>query len=323
MRITRRNLLRSISGLVPFTAGVEAAPDGYPDRPIRWIVGFTPGGATDIVARVMADWLSGRLGQRIIIENRPGASGVLAGRAVASAPPDGYTLLLLNALLVVSATISGNAGFDLQREIEPVCGLAATPLMLVSHPSIPVRTVADLTAYAKAKNGITMASYGVGSASHLAAEMLKLRTGITILHVPYPGSGGMISDLLGGQIEIAFDSLPSAKLHIQTGAVRAIGVASLTRVEDFPEVPSLAESLPGFEAVTWGGVGVPKGTPLEIIARLDHEIRAGLLNPQTRARLIQVGMTPMISPTADFAAYITAETKKWTDVARSAGLSPG
>jgi len=275
------------------------------------------------VVRIMGQWLSERLGQQVIVENRPGASTNIAVQAVVNSPPDGYTLLFYGGSSVVNNYIFENLPFNLQRDIAPVAGLIVYPMVLVANPSVPARTVAELIAHARANPGtVTMASFGTGSASHLAGELFKTMAGVNMVHVPYRGSAVMITDLVGGQVQIAFDVMVTSLPHIRTGALRALGVAGEKRYDGLPDVPSIAETLPGYEAGTWGGVGVPKGTPPEIIARLNREINAGLATQAIQARLADVGTIPMIASPSEFGAFVAAETEKWGKVVKSAGIRP-
>jgi tripartite-type tricarboxylate transporter receptor subunit TctC len=300
-----------------------ARAQAYPYKPLRWIVGFPPGGGADTVARIMGPWLSDRLGQPVIIENRPGASTNIAVQAVVSSPPDGYTLLFLGASAIVNTSMFENLPFNLQRDIAPVSGLIDYPMVMVAHPSVPAKTVAQLIAHAKANPGkVTMASFGTGSASHLAGELFKIMAGINMVHVPYRGGAPMVTDLIAGQVQVGFDVMVTSLPHIRTGALRALGVTNTERYEGLPDVPTIAETVPGYEARTWAGVGVPKGTPTDIILRLNREINDGLANPTIRARLADVGTIPMVFTPQEFGAYVAVETEKWGKVVRSAGIKP-
>ncbi len=326
MKLPRRQLLHLAAGAaaLPVVSSIARAQT-YPTRPVRWIVGFPPGGGADTVARIMGPWLSERLGQQVIIENRPGASTNIAAQAVVNSPPDGYTLLFYGASTVVNTSIFHNLPFDVRRDIAPVSGLVAYPMVLVANPSVPAKTVAELIAHAKANPGkVTMASFGTGSASHLAGELFNMMAGINLVHVPYRGSAPMVTDLIAGQVQVGFDVMVTSLPQIRTGALRALGVAGNDRFDMLPDVPTIAETLPGYEARTWAGVGAPKGTgtPPEIIARLNHEINAGLTNPTIKSRLAQVGTIPMIFTAADFGTYIVAESEKWAKVVRFAGIKP-
>src|SRR5262245_56637706 len=323
MKLPRRNFLHLAAGAaaLPIVSG-SARAQAYPSRPVRLIVGFPPGGGADTVARIIGPWLSQRLGQPVVIENRPGASSTLAAQAVVNSPPDGYTLLLLGGSALM-ATLITSVPFDLQRDLAPVSGLNDYPMVLVAHPSLPAKTVAELIARAKAKPGtISMGSFGIGSASHLAGEQFKMMAGVNLLHVPYRGGAPMITDLVGGQVQVAFDVLATSLPHIRSGGLRALAVAGRERIDMLPEVPTIAETLPGYEARTWAGVSAPAGTPAPIIERLNREINAGLATVDIRTRLGNVGAIPVIFSPAEFGAYVAAEAKKWGKVAKSAGLKP-
>jgi tripartite-type tricarboxylate transporter receptor subunit TctC len=324
MKLSRRNFLHLAAGAaaLPVVSRIARA-QAYPTRPVRWIVGFPPGGGADTVARIVGPWLSERLGQQVIIENRPGASTNIAAQAVINSPPDGYTLLFYGASTVVNTSIFHNLPFDVQRDIAPVSGLVAYPMVLVANPSVPAKTVAELITHAKANPGkVTMASFGTGSASHLAGELFKMKAGINMVHVPYRGGAPMVTDLIAGQVQVGFDVMVTSLPHVRTGALRALGVAGNNRFDMLPDVPTIAETVPEYEARTWAGVGVPKGTPPEIIARLNHEINAGLADPTIKSRLADIGTIPMIFTAAEFGAYVAAESEKWAKVVKFAGIKP-
>jgi len=305
--------------VLPFTPHVARA-QAYPTRPVRIVVGFPPGGGADTVARVIAPWLSERLGQPVVIENRPGASSTLAVQAVVNAPPDGYTLVVLGGSALM-ATLITSVPFDVLRDLAPVSGLTDNPMVLSANPSTPAKTVAELVALAKAKPGtISMGSFGTGSASHLAGELFKMMARINLLHVPYRGGAPMVTDLLGGQVQVAFDVMVTSLPHIRSGGLRALAVAGSERFDMLPDVPTIAETLPGYEARTWTGVSAPAGTPARIIERLNREINAGLATADIRARLSNVGAIPMISSAAEFGAYVAAEAEKWGRVVKFAGI---
>jgi tripartite-type tricarboxylate transporter receptor subunit TctC len=322
MKLARRRFLsRSTAAAALAAVPRIARAQPYPTRPLRWIVGFPPGGGADTVARIIGPWLSERLGQQVIIENRPGASTNIAAQAVINSPPDGYTLLFYGASTVVNASIFHNLPFDVQRDIAPVCGLVAYPMVLVANPAVPAKTVADLVARAKANPGkITMASFGTGSASHLAGELFKMMAEINLVHVPYRGGAPMVTDLIAGQVQVGFDVMVTSLPHVRTGALRALAVAGNSRFDMLPDVPTIAETIPGYEARTWAGVGVPRGTPPEIIERLSREVNAGLATPTIQSRLAEIGTIPMIFTSSEFAAYIAAESKKWDKVVKFAGI---
>ena len=324
MKLPRRQFLHLAAGAAALPAVSRIAKaQAYPSRPLRWIIGFPPGGGADTVARIMGPWLSERLGQPVIIENRPGASTNIAVQAVVNSPPDGYTLLFLGLSAVVNTSLFESLPFNLQRDIAPVSGLIDYPMVMVAHPSVPANTVAEFIAHAKANpRRISMASFGTGSASHLAGELFKLTAGVDLVHVPYRGGAAMMIDLVGGQVQVGFDVMTTTLPHIRTGALRALGMASTKRFDMLPDVPTIAETVPGYEARTWAGVGVPKGTPAEIIARLNHEINGGLANPTIKSRLAEIGTIPMILTAAEFGAYVEAESEKWAKVVKSAGVKP-
>ena len=324
MKLPRRQFLHLAAGAAALPAVSRIAKaQAYPSRPLRWIIGFPPGGGADAVARIMGPWLSERLGQPVIIENRPGASTNIAVQAVVNSPPDGYTLLFLGLSAVVNTSLFESLPFNLQRDIAPVSGLIDYPMVMVAHPSVPANTVAEFIAHAKANpRRISMASFGTGSASHLAGELFKLTAGVDLVHVPYRGGAAMMIDLVGGQVQVGFDVMTTTLPHIRTGALRALGMAGTKRFDMLPDVPTIAETVPGYEARTWAGVGVPKGTPAEIIARLNHEINGGLANPTIKSRLAELGTIPMIFTAAEFGAYIAAESEKWAKVIQVAGIKP-
>jgi tripartite-type tricarboxylate transporter receptor subunit TctC len=324
MTLPRRKFLHLAAAAAALQAASHVATaQTYPTRPVRWIVGFPPGGGADTVARIVGPWLAERLGQQVIIENRPGASTNIAVQAVVNSPPDGHTLLFYGASSVVNTSIFANLPFNLQRDIAPVSGLVAYPMVLVAHPSAPAKTVAELIAHAKANPGkVTMASFGTGSASHLAGELFKMMAGVNMVHVPYRGGAPMVTDLVGGQVQVGFDVMTTSLPHIRSGALRALAVAGQNRFDRLPEVPSIAETLAGYEARTWAGVGAPRGTPPEIIARLNRDINAGLADPTIKARLAEVGTIPMIFTATEFGAYVAAESEKWAKVVTFAGIKP-
>src|SRR5262245_89231 len=322
MKLPRRTFLHLTAGaaLLPLVSRMARA-QAYPSRPLRLIVGFPPGGGADTVARIVAPWLSERLGQQVIIENRPGASTNIAVQAVVNSPPDGYTLLFYGGSSLVNTHIFASLPFDLRRDIAPVCGLVTYPMILVAHPSVPAKTVAELIAHAKANPGkVSMASFGTGSASHLAGELFKMMAGIHMVHVPYRGSAPMITDLLAGQVQIGFDVMVTSLPQVRSGGLRALAVAGSNRFGPLPDVPTIAETVPGYEARTWAGVGVPKGTPAEVIARLERDISEGLANPAITARLADIGTLPIVLTAAEFDAFIAAESDKWAKVVKFAGI---
>lgn len=322
MTIARRQFLQLAgAGLLAVAPRAFAAED-YPTRPVRWIVGFPPGGGADQVARLIAPSLSERLGQQVVIENRPGAGTFLSVQAVLNSAPDGYALLHYGGSTLMNAKISANPP-PLEDGIAPVAGLVVYPMILVAHPLFPAKTVRELIDHAKSNPGkVTMASFGTGTASHLAGELLKQTAGIDMVHVPYRGGAPMITDLLAGQVQIGFDVMVTALPHVRTGALRALAVAGSRRYEALPTVPTIAETLPGYEARTWAGVGAPKATPAAVIARLDREIGAVLAEPTLEARLADLGTVPMPLNAREFATFVAAESAKWGKVVRIANIAP-
>ena len=322
MNIGRRRFLAAgTAALLPLPSIAHA--QSYPARSLRWIIGFPAGGGADTVARIMEPWLSKRLGQPVIIENRPGASTNIAVQAVVNAPADGYTLLWLGLSSVVNASLFLNLPFDIQRDIDPVSGIVDYPMVMVANPSVPAANVRELIAYAKANPGkVTMASFGTGSASHLAGELFKFMAGIDMVHVPYRGGAPMTADLVGGQVNVGFDVMVTALPQIRSGKLRALGVLGAKRFELLPDIQAVAETVPGYEASTWAGMGAPRGTPPDIIAKLNREISEGLAQPDIRARLADVGTVPLVAGPAQFKAYIAAEAAKWDKVVKTAGIKP-
>ena len=324
MKLPRRQFLHLAAGAAALHAvSRTASAQAYPTKPIRWIIGFPAGGGADTVARIMEPWLSRRLGQPVIIENRPGASTNIAVQAVVNSPPDGYTLLWHGLSSVVNASLFTNLPFDIQRDIDPTAGVVSYPMIMVAHPSVPAKSVAELIAHAKANPGkVTMASFGTGSASHLAGELFKFMAGIDMVHIPYRGGAPMTTDLIGGQVHVGFDVMVTALPQVRSGKLRALGVLGAKRFDLLPDVQTVAETVSGYEASTWAGVGVPRGTPPEIIERLNREVNAGLAQPDIRARLVDVGTVPMVLNAAGFKAYIAAEAAKWDKVVKIAGIKP-
>jgi len=324
MTLPRRRFLHLAASLAALpTATRLASAQGYPSRPIRWIVGFPAGGATDTVTRVMGNWLSERLGQPVVIENRPGAATNLAAQAALSSPPDGHTLLLALPTNAINATLYESLPFNFLHDSAPVAGFVELPLLLVVNPSLPVKTVAEFIAYAKANpDQINLASFGTGTISHLAGELFKMTTGTKMVHVPYRGGPVVMTDLIAGRVQAAIDASPNVMAHIRSGAVRAVGVLPRTRMAALPDVPSISETLPDYDVSTWSGAVVPKGTPADIIDRLAREIRAGLNDPRLTARLTDLGGTPTVMGPAELGALIARETERWAKVIKTAGVKP-
>ena len=320
MKLPRRGFLR-LAGLGTVLVAQVASAQTYPTRPLRWIVPYPPGGATDLIARLMGQWLTERLGQPVIIENKPGGGTNIGVQAVVSAPPDGYTLLFAVATNAINVSLYKTLPFDFVKDIVPVAGLSELPLVMEVNPSVPARTVAELVAHAKANPGrINIASFGAGTISHLAIELFKATTGIDIVHVPYRGGAPLMTDLLSGQVQAAVDALPNSLPHIQRGAVRALAIMPTARTAVLPDVPTIAESIPGFEVSTWSGIGVPRGTPTDVVERLNREVNAGLADPGIKSRLAEVGATPLPFTPAGFGARIASDVAKWAKVVAAAGL---
>jgi tripartite-type tricarboxylate transporter receptor subunit TctC len=324
MNLLRRQFLLLAAGAAALPAASRAAwAQGYPARPVRIIVGFAAGGTQDIVARLIGQSLSERLGQQFIVENRPGTNSNLAIETVARAPADGYTLGVVGIANVLNATLYDKLSFDLRHDLAMVAGLNVSPLVLEVHPKLPANSVAEFVAHAKSNSGkITMASYGAGSISHVAAELFKTATGINTLHIPYRGSAPMLTDLLAGQVEAAFDNLPASVGHIRAGKLRALGVTTATRSGALPQLPSLGELLPGFEASAFFGIGAPKDTPVAIVNKLNEAINASLADPKIMTRLAELGGTPLVLSSAAFGKLIGDETDKWGKVIRAANIRP-
>jgi len=324
MKLQRRqflNLAASAAALAVAAPAVRA--QNYPARPVRIVVGFSAGGTTDIVARLIAHWLSERTGQQFIVENRPGASTNIASEAVARAAGDGYTLLTVGSTNTINATLYDKLNFNLDRDFAMVAGLNNSPLVLEVHPAVPANSVVELIAYAKAHPGaINLASFGIGSISHVAGELFKRTAGVDMVHVPYRGSAPMITDLLGGQVQAAFDNLPASIEHIRSGKLRALAVTSSSRSEALPQIPTLGEFVPGYEASAFVGLCAPKSTPTEIITRLSAEINAGLADPKIKAQLADLGSTPLVLSPAEFSQFVTAQVEKWGKVVRDAKIKP-
>ena len=324
MTISRRRFLhQAVAAGAVCAAARSARAQAYPARPLRWVVGFPPGGGADIVSRIMAPWLAERLGQPVVIENKPGASSNISIQAVVNSPPDGYTLLFIPASAAVNVSLFDNLQFNLLRDIAPVSGLIDFPLVMVANPSLPAKTVPEFIAYAKANPGkISVGSFGTGSTSHVAGELFKMMTGLNMIHVPYRGGAAMLADVVGGQVQVAFDVLTGALAHIRSGSLRALAVAGKHRSEALPDVPTIGETVAGYEANSWCGVGVPRGTSAEIVERLNREFNAGLANPTIRARLADVATTPIVFTPAEFGAYMAAEVEKWGKVVKASGIRP-
>jgi tripartite-type tricarboxylate transporter receptor subunit TctC len=322
MTLPRRTFLHLAVGAAALPALSRIArAQPYPIRPVRWIVPFPPGGPSDISARLVAQWLSERLGQPFIIENRPGGGTNIGTEAVVKAFPDGYTLLLVASTSAVNATLYDKLNFNFIRDIAPVAGIIRTPLVMVVNPSVPAKTVPELIAYAKSSPGkLNMASPGNGTTAHVAGELFKMMAGIEMVHVPYRASPAALTDLLSGQVQIYFGPIAASVQYIRAGTLRPLAVITATRSEALPEVPPMGDFLPGYEASAWFGVGVPKNTPADIIDRLNMEINAGLTDPKINGQLADLGATVLTGSPADFGKLIADETEKWGKVVRAANI---
>ena len=319
---SRRTAICLIAMGISAIASISAASAlDYPTRPVRWIVGYPPGGATDIIARLIGQRLSERLGQQFVVENKPGAGNNIATESVVNAAPDGYTLLLVNPANYINASLYANLKFNVVRDIAPVAAFNRVPNVMTVNDDVPAKTVAEFMAYVKANPGkVNLASSGNGTSVHLSGEMFMAMTGIKMQHVPYRGAAPAITDLLGGQVQLIFDNMPSILQHIRAGSLRALAVTSTTRSPLLPDVPTLADTVPGYEASALFGMGVPKNTPKEIIEKLNKEVNAVLAEPAIKARLIDLGGEPLIGPPEAFGTMIVAETEKWKKVVEGAGL---
>lgn len=298
------------------------AADEYPVRPVRFIVGYPPGGSTDVLARIMGDYLSRKLGQQFVIENRPGAGNNIGTDAVVKAEPDGYTVLLVNPANGINATLYKKLPFNFIRDIAPVGGFVRVPNVMEINPDVPAKTIAEFVAYAKANPGkINMASSGLGTSVHLSGELFQFMTGIKMVHVPYRGAGPALTDLMAGQVQVLFDNLPSSIEHIKAGKLRALGVTTEQRNPALPDVPPVRETVPGYEASAWFGMGAPKGTPRPVIEKLNAAINEALKDPEMQKKLSDLGGTPIAGTPEDFGKVIAAETEKWRKVVEFAGVT--
>jgi len=324
MHFPRREFLRLVAGAaaLPVVSRIARAQT-YPTRPVRIVVGFPPGGPGDILARLTGQWLSERVGHPFIIENRPGAGGNVATQAVVNASPDGYTLLLVNAANAINATLYEKLKYDFIRDIAPVAGIMRVPLVLEVNPSLPVKTVPELIAYAKANPAkLNMASAGNGTPQHVSGELFKMMAGVNMTHVPYRGSAPALADLLGGQVQVMFDTMPASIEYLRAGKLRPLAVTTATRSESLPDIPTVADFVLGYESSAFYGVAAPTNTPAEIIDKLNKEINAALADPRTNARLVALGGTPFTGSPAEFGKLIADETEKWAKVVKFAGIKP-
>jgi len=321
MKFPRRRFLQlaACAAVLPAVSKTAKA-QAYPARPIRLIVGYTPGGSADLTSRLMGQWLSERLGQSFVIENRPGGGTNIATEAVVRAPPDGYTLLLAAPANAINATLYDKLNFNFLRDVEPVAGLIRFPNVVVVNPSVPVKSIPELIAYAKANPGkLNMASSGNGSTIHMSGELFKMLTGIDMVHVPYRGGAPALTDLIAGQVHVMFDNIPTCAEHVKSGKLRGLAVTSTTRSEVLPDLPTVADFLPGYEASAWYGIVAPKNTPAEVIDRLNKEINGVLADSAAKTRFAELGAILLPGSAADFGKLLADETDKWGKVVKFSG----
>ncbi|MEA2875705.1 MAG: hypothetical protein QOF14_901 [Hyphomicrobiales bacterium] len=324
MRPRRRQFLKLAAGAA-ITPAISrfARAQAYPTRPVRIVVGFAAGGPTDILARLIGQWLSERLGQPFVTENKPGAGAKIAAETVVRSPPDGHTLLLVNSADTINAALYPNLNFSFIRDIAAVASMTRQPQVMLANPSVPAETFRELIAFAKANPGkISMSSVGNGSISHVAGEWLKIMAGVDLVHVPYRGAGPALTDLLAGHVQISLNGLGGSVEYIRSGQLRALAVTTKARSEAFPDIPAVSEFLPGYEAVSLFGVGTPKNTPAEIVDRLNVEINTALKDPKIKARVADLGGTVLVGSPADFGRLLADETEKWGKVIRTANIKP-
>jgi tripartite-type tricarboxylate transporter receptor subunit TctC len=325
MKVSSRRQFLHIAGSVAAASVIPriAMAQAYPSRPVRILVGYAAGGPNDIMARLIAQWLSERLGQQFIIENRPGAASNIATEAALNAPPDGYTLMLVNASNAINATLYEKLNYDFMRDSAPVAGIARVSNVMEVSSSFPAKTVPEFIAYGKANPGtINFGSGGVGTSIHLASELFKMMTGVPMVHVPYRGEAPALTDLIGGRIQVMFGTTPASIEHIRSGELRALAVTTAKRSSVLPDIPAMAEFIPGYEASSWYGIGAPKNTPADVISTLNREINAALADPKMQTRLADLGGTPLPGSPADFGAIVADETVKWGKVVKFSGAKP-
>jgi tripartite-type tricarboxylate transporter receptor subunit TctC len=324
MKLLRRRFLQLAMGAAALPAVPHPAwTQAYPTRVVRWVVPYPPAGPTDIIARILCPWLSERLGQQFIVENRPGATGNVGTEMVARSLPDGHTLIAVGAPHAINATLFEKLNFDFIRDIAPIIGIMRAPLVMLVNPLVPARTVPEFIAYAKANPGrINMASAGSGSPQHVTGELFKMMTGINMLHVPYRGSAPALTDLIGGQVQLMFDTTPASIGYIRAGTLRPLAITTSSRSEALPDVPSLGDFIPGFESSSWYGLGAPKNTPVDIIEKLNSEISIALADPTIKARLYDLGGSVLVGRPSAFRQLIVDETEKWAKVVKFSGAKP-
>ena len=324
MKLPRRRFLHLAAGAAALPAASRIArAQAYPSRPVRIVVPFAAGGSTDIIARLIGQWLSERLGQQFVIENRPGAGSNIGTEVVVNAPPDGYTLLLVGASSAINATLYEKLNFNFLRDITPVSGIISIPFIMAVNPSFPAKTVSEFIAYARANPGkVNMASGGNGTAGHLSGELFKMMAGINMVHVPYRGEAPALTDMLGGQVQAMFGTMPASIEYVRAGKLRPLAVTSARRSELLPDLPTVGDFVPGYETSAWQGIGAPKNTPAEIINKLNKEINAGLADPKIKTRVADMGGTVLAGSPADFGKLIADETEKWGKVVKFSGAKP-
>jgi tripartite-type tricarboxylate transporter receptor subunit TctC len=324
MNLPRRRFLHLAAGAAALPAVSRfASAQPYPTRPVRIIVGYPPAGTTDIIARLIGRWLSERLGQQVIVENRPGAGGNIGTEAVINSSPDGYMLLMVTPANAINATLYDKLNFNFIRDIASVAGLIRAPIVMVVNPSFPAKTIPEFITYVRANPGrINFASAGNGTSVHMSAELFKMMTGVNMVHVPYRGSAPALTDLFGGQVQVMFDNLPSSIEHIRAGKLRALAVTTMTRSEALPDIPAMNDFVPGYETSNWQGVGAPKNTPAEIVDKLNNEIHAALADPEFQGRIADLGATPLPGSASNFGKFLTDETEKWAKVVKFAAIKP-
>ena len=317
----RRAAVVAIASIASFSF-LGAASAQYPTKPIKWIVPYPPAGTTDVLARIVAQWLSENIGQPVVVENKAGGGNNIGTEFVVNAPADGYTMLLVNPANGINASLYKKLSFNFIRDIAPVAGIVRTPNVMVVTNGLPVKTVAEFIAYCKANpTKVNMASSSSGTSTHLSGELFKSMTGCNMVHIPYKGAGPVLTDLIGGQVQVFFDNLPSSAGHIKGGTIRALAVTSTTRDPSFPDLPTVADTVPGYEATAWFGVGMPKGTPREAVDKMNAAINRALSDPKMRARLADLGGSPIPGTPEDFGKTIVAETEKWAKVVAASGAT--
>ena len=321
MKLSRRHFLRSAAAASALASSSRLArAQAYPARQVRLVIGYTPGGSADLTGRLIGQWLSEKLGQSFVIENRPGGGTNIATEAVLRAAPDGYTLLLVAPANAINATLYEKLNFDFVKEVEPIAALIRFPNVVVVHPSLPVKSIPELIAYAKANPGkLNMASSGNGSTIQMSGELFKMLTGVNMVHVPYRGGAPALTDLLAGQVQVMFDNLPTCAEHVKSGKLRGLAVTSTTRSDVLPDLPPLADFLPGYEASAWYGIGAPKGTPAEVVERLNKAVNEILADPKVKAKFAEYGAMLIPGSAADFGKLLADETEKWGKVVKFSG----